>query len=125
MSREEKVSKKGKGLGRWRCFDDITIKASIPVFLIMVGITMYVLYLDFYEPQVQEAAIKEGNATYVTVLEKSRNDRDNEDTRYEIRVNGEGETIQIGVDGKVYKDVKVGDRIAITEYNGKFYVKQI
>ena len=76
------------------------------------------------EPEMRKDAINGSEATYVEVLEKNRNDSGEGNTLYEIRVDGKGETIQLSVDGHTYNDLKIGDKVAITKYEGKYHVKE-
>ncbi|MFV1457464.1 hypothetical protein [Bacillus mycoides] len=104
--------------------DDGRFIAWMFASLLAVFCTILVVWVVVIAPDMKEEAIKNGEVKYVTVLEKNRNDINPGETIYEIRVEGKGETVQLRVDGHTYKDLKVGGKVAVTEHNGRMYVKE-
>ncbi|MBE7114396.1 hypothetical protein FT641_18750 [Bacillus paranthracis] len=121
--RKESTVKWG-AVGRSGFIDNIETQ----YFLVLIPAFIATLALAYYtwvtEPEMRKDAINGSEATYVEVLEKNRNDSGEGNTLYEIRVDGKDETIQLSVDGHTYNDLKIGDRVAITKYEGKYYVKE-
>lgn len=120
--RKESTVKWG-AVGRSGFIDNIETQYFLVLMPAFIATFALMYYTWVTEPEMRKDAINGSEATYVEVLEKNRNDSGEGNTLYEIRVVGEGETIQIGVDGNTYNDLKIGDKVAIAKYEGKYYVK--